>query len=114
MKVTGYISKSYQGLIVLCCLIIFIGSSVPQSSAISTNIEINSDEEQETQPPQLTISEAVQSTVSLDVSFHSLLLWIIDLPVENIFGVIEPDQLQHNQLKTFRILLSRIISPNAP
>ena len=80
--------------------------------SVQTETDTKSQEEPATQV--LRISDALQSAAQIHIDFHSILLDIVEQDDEKQPGNVLGNQVAISQSKSFRILLSRIISPNAP
>lgn len=114
MEMLRKIALKHYVLVLLLGLVVANYTFQPISIQDGTTEEINTEHEQETDETLFKASEAIQSNTSFSLSYHSFLVKVVVYASDPVIHGIVDDQLSHYELKTYRILLSRIISPNAP
>jgi hypothetical protein len=100
-------------LILLVSSLVMTSSQYDAVSAEEISSEKPSENDKEVQN-QWVVSDAIQTSFQLDLTFHSFLLETVQVIVSQTTPVLEADRFVPGISKNFRILLRRIISPNAP
>ncbi len=119
MNAHGKIWSLRNGLTGLL-VVLWLGLSFVNAGFDEPTISAPSDSQEETQderkrqPPVLKLSEAVQSSIHIDVDFHSFLLDEVEQDSEEDERNSNGDLFRSNLSKHFKVLLRKIISTNAP
>ncbi|MBV6647904.1 MAG: hypothetical protein KI790_20760 [Cyclobacteriaceae bacterium] len=119
MKIARSISSTHHLLILLIGIAVSIyavGTPVLTSESSENQVcQQAGEEDQKENPTKLEFKTAtVQSPVQFNLDFQSFLLEVISSWEEKKTSFSIADQFTVSQSKTFKILLRRIISPNAP
>jgi hypothetical protein len=102
-------------VLLLVASLTVMGNRFAETRDLHIDKETTSQEtEKSADQAHLVVSDAIQTSFQVDLSFHSFLLDVVSVSVKSTTPNLLVDQFIPSIAKNFKILLRRIISTNAP